>query len=82
MVEDLFVSDDREAHEIEAVEVSFGEGDGGKLMIAVSVVVENSLFKVITRGVDSVFVFVVTESAATVLLLDGMENMEKLVGAG
>lgn len=82
MVEDLFVSDDREAHEIEAVEVSFGEGDGGKLVIAVSVVVENSLLEVVTRGVDGVFVFVMAESAATILLLDGMENMEELVGAG
>ncbi len=82
LIEDLFVSDDWETHKIEAVEVGFGEGNGRKLVIAVSVMVENSLFKVVTRGVDSVFVFVVAESAATVLLLDRVENVEELVGAG
>lgn len=57
------------------------EVDGGNLVIVISHIVENTLLKVIAGAIKSVFIFVVTEVAAAVLLVDGVEDMEELANA-
>ncbi len=79
---DLFGFDDGESNEIGRVEVGFLEGNGGDLVVAVGRVIENALFEVVAGRIDGVLELVVAEIAAAVLLLDGMEDVEKLVHAG
>jgi len=55
--------------------------NGGNLVIIISRVIENTLLKVIAGAIKSVFVFVVTEVAAAVLLVDGVEDVEELANA-
>ena len=57
------------------------EVDSGNLVIIISRIIENTLFEVIAGAIKSVLVLVVTEVAAAVLLVDGMEDMEELANA-
>ncbi len=54
------------------------EVDGGNLVIIISRIIENTLLKVITGAIKSVFIFVVTEVTAAVLLVDRVEDVEEL----
>ncbi len=51
-------------------------------MVVVGCVIENALFEIIARTIERMFVFVITEVAATVLLVDGVENVEELANTG
>lgn len=77
----MFGLDNGVAEEVGSIEVDVMEIDGGNLMIVVSCVVENTLFEVVTRTVKRMLIFVVTEIAAAVLLVDGMKNVEELADA-
>ena len=57
------------------------EVDSGNLVIIISRIIEDALLEVITGAIKSVFVFVVAEVAAAVLLVDRMEDMEELTNA-
>lgn len=81
MVINLLDLNNRIFGEVGGVKVDVMEIDGGNLMIVVSCVVENTLFEVVTRTVKRMLIFVVTEIAAAVLLVDGMKNVEELADA-
>ena len=57
------------------------EVDSGNLVIIISRIIEDALLEVITGAIKSVFVFVVAEVAAAVLLVDGVEDVEELANA-
>lgn len=51
-------------------------------MIVVCSVIENAFVKIVARGIESVLEMLVAEVGATVLLLDGVEDVEKLINTG
>lgn len=81
MMVDLFGFEDGVDDELVGIEVFGVEVEGGDLVVGVGRVVENAVIEVITGGVDGVFVFAVAEVAATVLLVDGVEDVEELADA-
>lgn len=68
--------------EVGAVEVFFLHVDRGDLVVVVAGVVEDLVVEIVTVGVDSDFVFVVTEVGAAALLVDGVEDVEELADTG
>ena len=54
------------------------EVDSGNLVIIISRIIEDALLEVIAWAIKSVFIFVVAEVAAAVLLVDGVEDVEEL----
>lgn len=64
------------------IEVGIVELSSGDLVIIVSSVVEDALFKVITRSVKCMFISVVAEVTTAVLLVDRTKDMEELADAG
>lgn len=50
-------------------------------MIIIGSVVENAFFEIVTGAINRMFVFVVADVTTTVLLVDGMENVEELADA-
>lgn len=79
---DLFSLDDRVVGEVGVVEIGLFHGEGRNLMVVVGCVIENTLFEIVAGSIEGMFVFVVAEVAAAVLLVDGVENVEELADAG
>lgn len=82
MIVDLFGVKDRIGDELIGIEIGGSEFNGGDLVVVISCVVEDAALEVIAGGIDSVFVFVIAKVAATVLLVDGVEDVEELADAG
>lgn len=78
---DLFGFEDGVDDELVGIEIFGVEIEGRDLVVGVGRVVENAVFEVIAGGVEGVFVFAVAEVAATVLLVDGVEDVEELADA-
>ena len=81
LVINLFDFDDLILVEFSGVEVDVMKVDGGNLVVVISCIIENTLLKVVAGTIKSVFVFVVTEVAAAVLLVDRVEDVEELANA-
>ena len=79
---DLLGFDDGEANEFGVVEIGFSKVDGGNLVVVIGGVVKSTLIQIVTVAINRVFVFVIAEVAATVLLVDGMKDVEELTDAG
>lgn len=82
MIVDLFGIKDGVGDELVGVEIGAREFNSGDLVVVISRVVEDAALEVITGGIDGVFVFVIAKVAATVLLIDGVEDVEELADAG
>lgn len=82
MIADLFGVNDGVGDELVGVEIGAREFNSGDLVVVISRVVEDAALEVITGGIDGVFVFVIAKVAATVLLIDGVEDVEELADAG
>lgn len=78
---DLFGFEDGVDDELVGIEIFGVEIEGRDLVVGVGRVVENAVFEVIAGGVDGIFVFAIAEVAATVLLVDGVEDVEELADA-
>lgn len=82
MVVDLFGVKDGVGDELVGVEIGAREFNGGDLVVVISRVVEDAALEAIAGGIDSVFIFIIAKVAATVLLVDGMEDVEELADTG
>lgn len=82
MIVDLFGIKDGVGDELVGVEIGAREFNSGDLVVVISRVVEDAALEVITGGIDSVFVFVIAKVTATILLIDGVEDVEELADAG
>lgn len=79
---DLLRVDDGLMGEDGGFEIGFRQINGGNLVIMVGCVIKDAFVKVVAGGVERVFVLVVAEIAATILLFDRVKDMEELVDAG
>lgn len=82
MIVDLFGVKDGVGDELVGVEIGAREFKSGDLVVVISRVVEDAALEAIAGGIDSVFVFVIAEVAATILLVNGVEDVEELTDTG
>lgn len=82
LIVDLFGVKDGIGDELIGIEIGGSEFNGGDLVVVISCVVEDAALEAIAGGIDGVFVFVIAKVAATVLLVDGVEDVEELADAG